>query len=250
VPADNGESPCVVLVNRTLAARHWPDANAIGAVLGVGAQQCTIVGIAADVRHRGPATPAQPEMYLSYRQRAPRGGAAVVVRSSDAQAGAAVLRTIIRSEDAALVPGPVRALDDMLGRTLAQPRFMSVVVSVLSGLAFLLAILGVHGLLSFGVARRTREIGVRIAVGAAHRDVVMLVVRQAALTIGAGAILGLLAALATSRFMSGLLFEIRPGDPLTLAAVATAMCAAGALATILPIRRALRVDPVNALRME
>ena len=189
-------------------------------------------------------------MYLSYRQRAPRGGAALVVRTSDVQAGAAALRTIIRSEDAALVPGPVRALEEMLGRTLAQPRFMSVVVSVLSGLAFLLAILGVHGLLSFGVARRAREIGVRIAVGAAHRDVIMLVVRQAALTIGAGAALGLLAALATSRFMTGLLFEIRPGDPLTLAGVATAVCAAGALATILPVRRALLVDPVNALRME
>ena len=138
----------------------------------------------------------------------------------------------------------------MLGRAVSQPRFLTLLVSAFAVVALGLALIGVHGLLSHGVAVRTREIGVRIAVGAQRGDVVRLVARAAALTVIAGVTLGVALAAATARTLETVLFEIEPGDTVSIAAVVILVAIAGAMATVVPSYRAMRVDPIQSLRAE
>jgi predicted permease len=250
VETDREDQPCVVLVNRALAARYWPDAPPMGArVLAMG-QRCEVVGIVNDVHHRGPADPPEPEMYFSMHQR-PIRGASIVVRgrTTEAAAGAA-LQTVIRMEDRSLPPGTLRTMDDLLGRLTAQPRFVGLLGAGLATLAFVLALIGVHGLLSYGVSRRTREIGIRMSIGANRRDVAQLIATGSAWTILAGAGAGLAGAVGASRAIESLLFGVEPGDPFTLAVVLALVLAAGALATIVPMRRAMAVEPNVALKVD
>ncbi|MEO8679479.1 MAG: ABC transporter permease [Vicinamibacterales bacterium] len=248
---DRLDSPCVVLINRSLAERYWSGAAPLGARLFAMGQSCEVAGIVNDIHHRGPGTPPEPEMYFSMHQRPLRGQASIVVRAaSTPQAAAAGLRAVIRSEDPALPPGTIRTLEDMLGRTLAQPRFISLMIGGFAGVAFVLALVGVHGLLSYGVARRSREIGIRVAIGASVSDVARLVAAGSAWTVGTGAVAGLAGAFLLSQTIESLLFGVEPGDPLTAVVVLLVVLVAGMLATIVPMRRAMRVDPNAALRIE
>lgn len=247
---DRGDSPCVVTINRSLATRYWSGGGALGARLFVMGQSCEVVGLVADVHHRGPATPPEAEMYLSMEQRALRGGSFVVRAASNLDAAVAALRTAIRSADPGLPPGNIRTLDDMLGRTLAQPRFISLMSSAFALVAFVLALVGVHGLLSYGVARRSREIGIRMAIGADGRDVARLIARGSVITIGGGIGLGLAGSFVLSRAIASLLFGIEPGDPVTAAIVLVLVLVAGIAATVVPVGRAMRVDPNSALKIE
>lgn len=247
---DRRDSPCVVVVNDALTARYWPDGSALGARIFVMGQDCEVVGRVANVRHRGPATPPEAEMYLSMHQRALRNGSIVVRAADTTDAAAAALRSVTRSADPGLPPGNVRTLDDMLGRTLEQPRFIGWMSTAFAMVAFLLAMVGVHGLLSYGVSRRSRELGIRMAVGASRADVATLVARQSAITIAGGLVAGLAGAFALSRAIASLLFGIEPGDPLTGLAVLVLVLVAGILATVVPMRRAMRVDPNVALKIE
>ncbi|MGE0862539.1 MAG: ABC transporter permease [Vicinamibacterales bacterium] len=247
---DRGDSPCVVAINRSLATRYWPGDSPVGARLFVMGQSCEVIGRVADVHHRGPATPPEAEMYLSMEQRALRGAAIVVRAASNTDAAVAALRTAIRSADPSLPPGNIRTLDDMLGRTLAQPRFISLMSSAFALVAFVLALVGVHGLLSYGVARRSREIGIRMAIGAGRHEVARLIARSSVITISGGIVAGLAGAFVLSRAIASLLFGIEPGDPLTAAAVLVLVLVAGIAATVVPVRRAMRVDPNSALKIE
>lgn len=247
---DRDDSPCVVTINRSLAARYWSSGGAVGARLFVMGQSCEVVGLVADVHHRGPATPPEAEMYLTMEQRPLRGGSFVVRAASNIDAAVAALRTAIRAADPSLPPGNIRTLDDMLGRTLAQPRFLGLMSSAFAMVAFVLALVGVHGLLSYGVARRSREIGIRMAIGAGRRDVARLIARGSVVAVGGGIVLGLAGALVLSRTIASLLFGIEPGDPLTAAVVFVLVLAAGSAATVVPVRRAMRVDPNSALKID
>lgn len=249
---DNATAPCVVVVNRALAQRYWPDGSARGARVIAMAGSCEVVGIVANVHHRGPAVAPEPEMYFSLQQRIGRG-VSIVARATSAAAtdrAGSTVTGVIRSEDPAIPPGTLRTLDAMLGRTLAQPRFVSTLVATFAGVAFVLALIGVYGLLSYGVSRRTREIGLRMAIGADTTAVARLVAIGSAWTLVAGLAVGIAGALAASRSLGALLFEIEPGDPATLAAVAVLVMVAGAGATLVPLWRATRVDPVSALRQD
>jgi len=248
--SDRGDAPCVVIVNRALKARHWAGEGAVSAQVFVMGQTCEVVGVVADVHHRGPATPPEAEMYLSMQQRALRGGS-VVVRAADSTASAAsALRSVIRSADPGVPPGNVRALDDMLGRTLDQPRFIGLMSTAFAGVAFALALIGMHGLLSYGVSRRSREIGIRIALGASRADVAALIARHSAVTIAGGLLAGLAGAFVLSRAIASLLFGVEPGDPVTAVVVLALVLVAGFLATVVPVRRAMRVDPNVTLKIE
>ena len=251
VATDGPDAPCVVVINRALAQRYWSAMPAIGGrIVALGAA-CEVVGIASDVHHRGPAAVVEPEMYFSIHQRPPRGPGSVVVRgASSTTAAAAALRAVLRAEDRAIPLDGIRTLESMLGRAVAQPRFLTLLVSAFAVVALGLALIGVHGLLSHGVAVRTREIGVRIAVGAQRGDVARLVARTSALTVIAGVTLGVALAAATARTLETVLFEIEPGDTVSIAAVVILVAIAGSMATLVPSYRAMRVDPIESLRAE
>jgi len=250
VATDRADTPCVITINRSLATRYWPGGGALGTRVFVMGQSCEVVGVVGDVRHRGPATPPEAEMYLSMEQRALRGGAIVVRAASNVDAAVAAVRTAIRSEDPGLPPGTIQTLDDILGQTLAQPRFISLMSAAFATVAFVLALVGVHGLLSYGVSRRTREIGIRLAIGAGRRDVASAIARESALAVGGGIFLGLAGAFVLSRAIASLLFGIEPGDPVTAAVVLVLVIVAGTAATVVPMWRAMRVDPMVALRAD
>jgi len=141
-------------------------------------------------------------------------------------------------------------MDELLAQSVAQPRFLAVLLTGFAGLAALLALVGVYGLLSFAVSRRVRELGIRMALGAGRRRVVGLVLGQSAVLAGAGVAAGAVLALTLTRLLRSLLFGVQPGDPLTIAAMASAIAVAALLASVPPALRAARIDPVIALRDE
>jgi predicted permease len=245
---DRTDGPAVVVVTETLAQRYWPDGSALGARLQVERQTATIVGIVADVRHRGPSSPAQAEMYLSYQQFGARSVWLVLRATADASAASGPLRAAVREVDPLLPLAAIAPMDDLVARSLSQPRFLAWVLGGFSGLAALLALVGIYGVMSYTVSRRTREIGVRMALGAERAAVLRLVMRQSAALVGTGIVAGVVCSVFASRLLESLLFGVRPGEPATVAVMALLTILAGAVATYAPARRASRIDPIVALR--
>ena len=245
---DRTDGPPVAVVTETLAKRYWPDGTALGARLLVERQEATIVGIVADVRHRGPSSPAQAEMYLSYLQFSARSASLVLRTTVDASRVVAPLRAAVRDVDPLLPLAAIAPMDQLVARSLSQPRFLASVLSVFSGLAALLALVGIYGVMSYTVSRRRREIGVRMALGAERAAVMRLVMRQSLALVGTGIAAGVVASVLASRLLGNLLFGVRPGEPATVAVMALLTVVAGAMATYGPARRASRTDPIAALR--
>lgn len=252
----------VVIVSDTLARRYWPDGNAIGRRLTVPGfdsesyerfQQgrprwLTVVGIAGDVRVEPGADPL-PEIYLPYFQHA-TGKLRVAVRTS--VAGAALdrgLENAVRSV-APYVPVRLRSYEETLERRLAAPRLRSQLIVLFAALAVVLAAGGVYGVTATWVEQRRREIGIRIAHGAKSRDVLALFLRRGAISTLAGIIAGLAGAVWLADFLAPFLFRIDPRDPATFAGALLVATATAVAATVIPARRAARVDPVETLRYE
>ena len=254
--ADTREAPFVAVVSESFARRYWPDQNPLGRRFEVGFAERTVVGVVGDVRVRGLERTSEPQVYVPYQQ-VPDGGLVwyapkdLVIRSQAAPGGLLpAVRRIVASADPQQPISHVRLLSEIVeadsGPRTAQVR----VLAVFAGLALLLAGLGIHGLLAFTVSSRTQEIGVRIALGADRRHVLHLVLGQGLLLAGAGVALGLLLAAAAGRALEALLFGVSPADKLifaTAVGVSLAMTLAGSL---LPALRALRVDPLTAMRTD
>jgi putative ABC transport system permease protein len=245
---DRTNGPAAVVVTDTLAKRYWPDGTALGARLVVERQEATIVGIVADVRHRGPSSPAQAEMYLSFLQFGARSASLVLRTTVDASRVAAPLRAAVRDVDPQLPLAAIAPMDQLVARSLSQPLFLASVLSGFSGLAALLALVGIYGVMSYTVSRRRREIGVRMALGAERAAVMRLVLRQSLVLVGAGVTAGVVCSVLASRLLGNLLFGVRPGEPATVAVMALLTVIAGIAATYAPARRASRIDPLAALR--
>jgi putative ABC transport system permease protein len=245
---DRTNGPAAVVVTDTLAKRYWPDGTALGARLVVERQEATIVGIVADVRHRGPSSPAQAEMYLSFLQFGARSASLVLRTTVDASRVAAPLRAAVRDVDPLLPLAAIAPMDQLVARSLSQPLFLASVLSGFSGLAALLALVGIYGVMSYTVSRRRREIGVRMALGAERAAVMRLVLRQSLVLVGAGVAAGVVCSVLASRLLGNLLFGVRPGEPATVAVMALLTVIAGIAATYAPARRASRIDPLAALR--
>jgi putative ABC transport system permease protein len=250
---------CVTVVNRTMAHLYWPNRGPLGARIRPerGAPGwCTVVGVAGNVRKLGPTVPVDPTMYYSYRQ-VPDGDIPLVegtmnlvVRSASPQSLAAALRRQVAAVDRRVPVYDMRTMGAIVARSRAQQRFTMALLGAFAALALALAAAGTYGTLSYLVTRRTREIGVRVALGARHRDVLRLVLAEGMRSTLIGLGIGITLALALARFMAGLLYGVGPADPLTFVGASAVLGAAALLASYLPARRAAKVDPMVALRCE
>lgn len=251
--ADDGDAPRVVVVNRTMARRFFPSGEAVGRRV-VWEDTFRIVGVVEDVRQFELGRAPAPQFYVSHAQD-PNGSEVrdltVVVR---AEAGLEALATPLRRAVHALDPEiPVhdlRRMRDVLSRNVAAPRIRAAVLAGFALTALLLSALGTYAVVGYQAARRERELGIRIALGARRRDVVRLLLRRGLLMTGVGVALGSLLALPAGRLLSGFLYGVSPGDPVTLVAILGILLLAGGLASWLPARRAGRVDPMAVLRPE
>jgi predicted permease len=261
---DTAATPPVVVVNRTFARQHLGD-RAVGVRIPqrgarAGGVRFTdqnavaeIVGVVDDMRQDSLEAPLQPEMFASLKQILPSSirsfDPILVVRTTgDPPAYVSTLRTLVQEEAPTLALDSVMTMEDRVMTSLEKPRLYAVVLAWFGMFALLVAGVGLFGVLSFSVAQRTREIGVRSALGAQVRDIVALVLHQAFWMIGIGMLVGLGAALAGVRVLSAFLYGIRPHDPLTFVAVPIVIVAIAAIACLIPARRAAKVDPLAALR--
>ena len=249
---DNASSAKVMLVNQAFVRTFFPDGRALGRHVTYSSEHvtCEIVGVVADVRPRMTDAAAQPEMYFPYMQRS-RHEISLVIRST---LTAAALARAIRRELGTVDPDQslydVATMEDVMSGVLDRPRSTMSLVALFSAAALALVAIGIYGVLSFTVARRRREIGIRLALGAQDYQIRSLVVRQSIILIAWGIAAGVPAALALSRFASTLLFGISPADPATIGAVIGIAGCVGMVAAYLPARRATKVDPVTALAAE
>jgi putative ABC transport system permease protein len=254
---DGERSLPVAIVNETMARQFWPGVDAVGKRFRTRdyAPWITIVGVAGDVRQMGLDAPVKAEMYLPYAQVhdqpwfAPRD---LVVRSTntDPMTLAPAVREAIHAVDPEQAVANVRTFDEILDEDVVQRRLGASLVAAFAALALLLASLGVYGVLSFFVAQHTSEIGVRVALGASRRDIFSLVLGKGMGLAGAGVALGLVGALALTRLVSSLLYGVGAADPATFAGAAGLLASLALLACYLPARRAMKVDPMVAIRCE
>ena len=211
-----------------------------------------MVGVVADVKSHGLDKEAPPQIYLPLSQ-VPMASMAFVVRtqkSIDPVSVLAAVRSTVRTLDKNLPVNRLETLEEHVAKSVAERRFYMLLIVTFASVALVLAAVGIFGVLSFLVSQRTREIGIRVALGAGHGSVVGMIMRQALTSAGLGVAIGLVAAYGLSTFMKSMLFDLTATDPVTFALVAIGLLAVAALAAWIPARRAVRVDPTVALRGE
>ncbi len=248
--SDRAGAQPVAVVNETLARTLFARSDPLGRTVTVDEHASQIVGVVGDLRPAQPDAATAPEIFWPIRQY-PRLAAYAVMRLAP---GASGIESAARARLAALDPGlqvtPFLTIDTMFDRTLAGPRFNMTLVAAFATVALALAVIGVYGVVAFAVASRTRELGVRVALGATPGRLVAGVLRHSLTLAALGLVAGLAGALALGRLLDSLLFGLPPHDPVTLAAAAAAFALVAALAGYLPARRASRIDPLEALRAE
>ncbi len=247
---DRAEGHPVMLINETMERLYFSGLDPIGQTLGVPmAGEIEIVGIVADVLHNGLGEEARPEMFVSY-QNFPLRQMHVVARSNTADAGALIraMREQVRALDPQLPVAGTATIAELISTSLAGARFNTLLISIFSACALVLAAVGIYGVVSYSVAQRTSEIGVRMALGATPRDTMRLVLRQALGFVAVGSVVGIAGAALVGRWIRGMLFEVTTLNPVAVAGVVAFLVATAVLAAAAPARRAMRVDPVAALR--
>jgi predicted permease len=262
-PADNQATPGVVIVNEAFVRKYFsPGDDPIGKriVFGnpeKGAPWLTIIGTAKDARQEEWAAAPEPEAYLAALQNKEyledpsthTGYLTVVVRTQiDPAKMIGSVRAAVRSFDPSLPISQVTTMDDAVASANAQPRFELTLLGVFAGLAVVLAAVGIFGVMSYAVTRRTHEIGIRMSLGATTADVLRMVLGSALINAAAGALAGVAGALLFSRLMRSMLYGVRPSDPLTISGAAVIVIGIALLASYVPARAATRVDPNVALR--
>lgn len=256
--SDAMSSPQVAIISEAAARRHFPNQDPIGRfiTLGYGREEGKprpggeIVGVAADVKDRGLAQDASAQVYLPFAQ-LPVSSMDVLIRTQgDPMTLAKSVEAVVHELDRELPLGRVRSLDTLMAASVSQPRFYALLLGFFAVAAVSLAALGIFGVMSYSVVQRSREIGVRLALGANAATVRMMILRQAMTLALAGVLGGVLGALAFSKTIGGLLFQLSPTDPSTLAVVAALLSAVAFLASFLPAHQATRVDPLITLRSQ
>src|SRR5581483_4790743 len=250
---DDVHSPGVVVVNQAFVKKFFDGRNVIGQPLQLmGDPQPTreIVGVIGDIRHVALSEPDWPEMYAPFAQFAPPTMNIVVRAAANPMNLASALRTQVSAVDRDITLSAFSSMDEVLAESVSQPRFSSQLLGAFALLALLLAAVGLYGLMAFAVTQRRIEIGIRMALGARREDVLKLILRHGSKLAIAGIGIGLIASLAVTRVLSGMLFAVTPGDPETYMAIALLLVVVALLACYIPARRAAKVDPMVALRYE
>lgn len=244
---DRFNAPEVVLINRASIARWFPDGQPVGKRVVIGTPR-EIVGLVDNVLQTTPGEPPEPEVYLPYAQSPSRTLRFVVRGNGDVMTLAPRIREILQRMDPQLPLNPVEPLTQLLSTSVARPKFYTTLLSLFAGVALTLAVVGIFGVMSYIVTQRSREISVRIALGADTRQVVRMVVQGALSLAGLGALLGVGASLALGQSLRTQLFGVGIADPLTISGVVALLLGSAALASYLPARRAAGMDPGAVLR--
>jgi len=254
---DTGKSQPVAIVSESLARRFWPKGDAPGKRISLGWEGSpwySVIGVAGDVKQMGLQKDAPLAIYVPYSQ-APRpfflSFMTIVARTdSDPLSMTNTLRRVIESVDGDMPVFDVASMEQLVYQSVASPRFNALLLACFAALALTLAVVGIYGVISYSVAQRAHEIGIRMALGAQREEVLKLVVSQGLRLTLIGTVSGVLGALGVTRFLSSLLYGVRPVDPLTFVAVSLGLAGVALLASYIPARRATKVDPMRALRYE
>ena len=259
-PDDRSETQLVALINEDMARRYWSGQDPIGRRFKIGGDPSrpfvTVVGIVGDVRHNELTGVVKEKFYVPHTQwhksvgNAIRSMTLVVKAAGDPSALTASVRQEIRKLDPNLPVADIRTMDDVVGATLSTPRFTGMLLLVFAVLALALSAIGIYGVLSYVVSRRTREIGIRVAIGAGRMQVLRMVLGQGIVLTLTGVVIGIGVAIWASTLMRDMLHGVTPGDPMTFAAVGAVLTVVAILASLVPALRATRVDPVVALKTE
>ena len=254
--SDAQGAPSVVIINQTMGRMYWGNESPIGRRVkpsGNSSPWCTVIGVVADVKNGGIDKPTGTELYLPFRQRPTNGppSSYIVLRSNGQPlALTSAVRMQLRELDPDVPISSVMTMEDVLAVSQSRPRFLALLLTIFSSVALALAAVGIYGVLSYLVARRGKEFGLRMALGAPQQHVLGLVLRQGAVLAVVGLSIGLIAAVALTRLMSSLLFGIGTTDPLTFVLMPAVLAAIILAASYIPARRATKVDPMVALRYE
>jgi predicted permease len=255
--SDDQNAPQVAMINEAFARTYWPNENPVGKTIQLptpgnrsSLSSTIVVGVLADARTESLADSIVPQMYLSLYQRRAKDLAIFVRGRLDTAAIPVQLREQVQSIDPELPVFGAQTLNEFVSESLSERRFSMEMVGLFALTALLLAALGIYGVISYMVNERTHEIGIRLALGAQRRNILRMVLRQGLRLAIAGAAVGLVCALIVAHLMAGLLYGVRPADPLTFAGVALLLIGVALLACYIPARRAIRVDPLVALRYE
>jgi len=245
---DDMQAPRTALINETMARRYFPDRSPLGLVIQNPHGKAEVVGIVADVHNQGLDREPRKQVYLPLRQ-SPTAGMAVVARTNqDPGAMANTIQRVIWDVDPGQPIYELSTMDQILARAVFLPRLSTTLLATFAVAALLLAALGIYGVLSYSVSQRTKEIGLRMALGASGGNTIALIVRNSVVMVAIGGVIGLVAATLLARSMEGILFGVEPFDVPSFTMAAITLMIAGVLASVLPALRTTRVDPVVALR--
>jgi predicted permease len=247
---DDDRATKVAIINETLARRLWPDGSAIGRGFGYGRDRVTVVGVARDSKYNSLTEQLPGFVYTPMAQRWRPDQVLLVRTAGDPAAIAPALADVVRGIDATLPRPLVRTLERETSIVLFPQRIAAIVTGVLGGVGLLLAAVGLYGIIAYSVGRRTREIGVRVALGAQRRDVLGMVIREGMRLAGTGVIAGIILAAGATRLIAGFLFDVSPVDGMTFAGMSVLFIAVALMASYLPARRAAATDPLTALRSD
>jgi predicted permease len=250
--ADGPEAPAVVVIGQKAARRFWPDSDPLGKRVSAngGRTFATVIGIVGDVRQYGLDQEPVEEFYAPFAQVPQRESTFLIRTTGEPAALARRLQELVRAIDPGQPVANIRTLRDLRGESLASPRLTTTLLGIFAVLALIITATGLAGVIAFTVSQRTREIGIRMALGAERGSVLRMILRQGLVMVGVGLAIGVGAALALSRLMDGLLYGVQPSDPLTFVIVALVLLGVAVAACTLPARRATTIDPLTALRSE
>jgi putative ABC transport system permease protein len=253
---DDQKAQKVIIINETLARRYFPGVDPIGKRISLKDENpkeedwSTIVGVVKDTKPLALDSKPSPEMYMPFAQRPARSMALMIRTTNKPESVAAAVRRNVQALDRNQLAYGLRTFEGVMSEAVATPRFRASLLGVFAAVALILAMVGVYGVMSYAVTRRTREIGIRMALGAEPRDALKMVMRQGAKLAAAGVAIGSVAAAALTWLIEGLLFDLRAADPATFVAAPLLLAGAALLACYLPARRATKVDPMVALHYE
>jgi len=250
---DDQTAPTVAMVNQALVRRYWPNDNPIGKHIWLGPiiKPVEVVGVFSDEKNNGLGEDSAPEMFLPFPN-LPWSHLRLSLRSASGNPFALVpaVRQRLAQIDSDQPITEVQTLEQILAQSRAQSKFTVALFGIFSVLALVLAIVGIYGVISYAVAQRTQELGIRVALGATQTDILKLVVGRGLMLAGVGIAIGLIAPFTLTPLITSLLYKVSPADPLTVAGSAILFLVAALLATYIPARRAMKVDPMVALKYE